>query len=117
MAHCHLFDFDEKLKGLVKSINGCLFSSTYKCFYTDDTDENLKLILRTLRDYADIDINALTGKSEGAIRFLILQSEGEREASGRLLPSATRTKMRLKNFLIRKFRLRSAAAVRKYRLA
>ncbi len=61
------FDFDEKLKGLVKSINGCLFSSTYKCFYTDDTDENLKLILRTLRDYADIDINALTGKSEGVI--------------------------------------------------
>jgi hypothetical protein len=58
------FDFDEKLKGHVKSITGCLYSSTCKCFYTDDNGENLKLILKTLRDIADIDINALTVKDE-----------------------------------------------------
>jgi integrase/recombinase XerD len=61
------FDFDKKLKSVVRSINGSTYSSTHKCFYVDDTEENLKLILRTLRDIADIDITALSsGREESA---------------------------------------------------
>lgn len=54
------FDFDESLKSKVKSIPGCVYSSTHSCFYVDDSEENLKLVLKTLRDYAEIDISSLT---------------------------------------------------------
>jgi site-specific recombinase XerD len=58
------FEFDDKLKTNVRSIPGSAFSITHKCFYVDDTEENLKLILRTLRDIADIDIASLTSNKE-----------------------------------------------------
>jgi len=58
------FEFDDKLKTIVRSIPGSAFSITHKCFYVDDTEENLKLILRTLRDIADIDIASLTRNKE-----------------------------------------------------
>jgi site-specific recombinase XerD len=58
------FEFDDKLKTIVRSIPGSAFSITHKCFYVDDTEENLKLILRTLRDIADIDIASLTSNKE-----------------------------------------------------
>ena len=56
------FDFDENLKSKVKSIPGSTYSATNRCYYVDDTEENLKLILKSLRDTADIDISALTKK-------------------------------------------------------
>ena len=56
------FDFGENLKSKVKSIPGSTYSATHRCYYVDDTEENLKLILKTLRDTADIDISALTKK-------------------------------------------------------
>ena len=58
------FEFDDKLKTNVRSIPGSAFSITHKCFYVDDTEENLKLILKTLRDIADIDIATLTSNKE-----------------------------------------------------
>jgi site-specific recombinase XerD len=54
------FNYDENLKDHVKSLPGAKFSSSNKCFYLDDSEENLKLIIRTLKDYADIDISQLT---------------------------------------------------------
>jgi integrase/recombinase XerD len=56
------FDYDESLKSKVKSISGAVYSATLRCFYVDDTEENLKLILKSLRDVADVDITALTKK-------------------------------------------------------
>jgi integrase/recombinase XerD len=53
------FQYDEKLKELVKSIPGSVFSSTHKCFYVTDSEENLKLVLKTLKDAANIDISSL----------------------------------------------------------
>jgi integrase/recombinase XerD len=58
------FDYDENLKSKVKSVPGATYSATHRCFYVDDSEENLKLILKTLRDIADIDISALTKKKE-----------------------------------------------------
>jgi integrase/recombinase XerD len=63
------FDFDESLKSKVKSIPGCVYSKTHSCFYVDDSEENLKLILKVLRDYADIDISSLTHR-EGEPEFV-----------------------------------------------
>jgi integrase/recombinase XerD len=58
------FDFDEKLKQLIKSIPGSLFSRTHRCFYVNDSEENLKVILKTLRDAASIDISFLVSREE-----------------------------------------------------
>ena len=60
------FDFDEKLKGLVMSIPGSAFSITNKCFYVGDSEENLKLVLKTLKDVADVDITFLVSKEKAS---------------------------------------------------
>ncbi len=69
------FQYDEELKKLVKSIPGSVFSSTNRCFYVTDSEENLKLILKTLRDTADIDISALTKKNGDAEKSIDHQEE------------------------------------------
>ncbi|HAM11367.1 MAG TPA: hypothetical protein DDY34_18630 [Bacteroidales bacterium] len=57
------FGYDEELKRMVKSIQGIQYSNTNKCFYTNDTEENLKIILKTFREIANIDIEQLTDQS------------------------------------------------------
>ncbi len=69
------FDFDENLKSKVKSIPGSTYSATHRCFYVDDSEENLKLILKILRDTADIDISALTKKKGDAEKSIVPQEE------------------------------------------
>ena len=69
------FNFDEKLKSIVRSINGTTYSSTNRCFYADDSEENLKLILKTLRDIVDIDITTLTKKNGDAEKSIDSQEE------------------------------------------
>jgi integrase/recombinase XerD len=56
----YFFDYDEMLKEKVKSIPGSAFSITNRCFYTDDTEENLKVILGTFKEIADVDISAIS---------------------------------------------------------
>jgi site-specific recombinase XerD len=70
------FDFNETLKSKVKSIPGCVYSKTRGCFYVDDSEENLKLILSTLRDHADIDISVLAQR-EGRPGAVEIQTEIE----------------------------------------
>lgn len=55
-----LCDYDEMLNEKVKSIPGSAFSSTQRCFYTDDTEENLRIILSTFREIADVDISSVS---------------------------------------------------------
>lgn len=59
-----MFDYDARLKEIVRSIAGSAFSGTNRCFYVDDSEENLKLVLRMLKDAADIDISQIVCKSE-----------------------------------------------------
>jgi integrase/recombinase XerD len=54
------FSYDEELKKRVKSIQGIQYSNSNKCFYASDTEENLKVILKTFVDIADIDTEQLT---------------------------------------------------------
>ncbi len=54
------FGFDEGLKDTVKRIPGVVYSSTNKCFYTADTEADLKNIIRVLKEVAEIDISGLT---------------------------------------------------------
>ena len=56
------FDYDEKLKSVVRSIPGSLFSGSNSCFYVDDSEENLKIVLKAFRDVAEVDISHLTKK-------------------------------------------------------
>lgn len=53
------FDYNGEVKARVMSIPGSSYSSTNRCFYVDDSEENLKLIIKTLKDTVDIDISAL----------------------------------------------------------
>ncbi|MCU0413973.1 MAG: phage integrase N-terminal SAM-like domain-containing protein, partial [Ignavibacteriaceae bacterium] len=69
------FDFDENLKSKVKSIPGSTYSATHRCFYVDDSEENLKLILKSFRDIADIDISALTKKKGDAEKIIVPPEE------------------------------------------
>jgi site-specific recombinase XerD len=58
------FQYDEKLKQLVRSIPESVFSSSNRCFYVTDSEQNLKLILKTLKDAANIDISSLVSRTE-----------------------------------------------------
>ena len=58
------FNYDEKLKNHVKTIPGSVFSSTHRCFYVKDSEENLKLVMKTLKDAANIDISFLVSRQE-----------------------------------------------------
>ena len=74
------FDYDEKLKSIVRSIPGSLFSGSNSCFYVDDSEENLKIILKAVRDVAEVDISHLTKKD----RF----SENNAFSSGKSISDA-----------------------------
>lgn len=53
------FDYDQRLISIVRQVNGAAFSKSNKCWYVDDSEDNLKQILSLLRDNADIDISAI----------------------------------------------------------
>ena len=56
------FEYDEGIKRDVNLIPGVLYSGTNRCFYVNDSEDNLKLILKILKDKAGIDISVLTAK-------------------------------------------------------
>jgi len=55
-----LFRYDPVLTGRVRQLKGCIYSGTYKGWYVDDNENNLKQILLLLKDEAEIDISGLT---------------------------------------------------------
>ncbi len=59
-----IFDYDAKLKEIVRSISGSAFSGTNRCFYVDDSEENLRIVLKMLKDDADIDISQIVKQGE-----------------------------------------------------
>ncbi len=60
-------DYDDNLKSVIKSIPFATYSSTFRCWYTDDTEDLLKLILKSFKDVVEVDISELTSDvySEG----------------------------------------------------
>lgn len=75
------FDFDETMKSKVKSIPGATYSATHRCFYVDDSEENLKLVMKTVRDIAEIDISALTRKERESVAAVVQPENEGREKS------------------------------------
>ncbi len=73
-----IFDFDERLKTIVRSIEGAAYSNSNKCFYVDDTESNLKRILSAMKDVADVEISPLL-KKNGEGENKVIQSEQGRE--------------------------------------
>jgi integrase/recombinase XerD len=55
------FPYDERLIAGVKAMGNVTYSKSNNCFYLDDTEDNLRHILKSLKDIADIDITALSG--------------------------------------------------------
>ena len=77
------FDYDQKMISLVRQVNGAAFSSTQKCWYADDTEENLKQILSLFRDNADIDISPISSGKNDNNRNETVQSTPETEKDKR----------------------------------
>lgn len=57
------FEKDPALISIAKNIPGAKFSNSHSCWYTDETEENLRLILQHFRDKADIDISSISSRS------------------------------------------------------
>lgn len=53
-------EYGDDMKSALKSIPFARYSDSHRCWYTDDTEELLKLTLRTFRDIAEVDISELT---------------------------------------------------------
>jgi integrase/recombinase XerD len=62
-----IFEYDNNLASLVKSINGIKWSQTNKCWYAGNDEETLKLILGVFRESADIDISAIASGEKGKL--------------------------------------------------
>ena len=77
------FDYDQKMISLVRQVNGAAFSSSNKCWYADDTEENLKKILSLFRDNADIDISPISSGKNDNNRNETVQSTPETEKDKR----------------------------------
>jgi integrase/recombinase XerD len=59
------FDYDAKLNSLVRTIPGTAYSGTYKCWYTDDSEQVLDRIRAVIGDLAEIDIKGqVSGEEE-----------------------------------------------------
>jgi site-specific recombinase XerD len=57
-----IFDFDPELSGIVKEIKEIKeiqYSSTHRCWYLDETEENLRLILHSFNGHAEADISSI----------------------------------------------------------
>jgi integrase/recombinase XerD len=63
-----VFEYDESLVAIIRTINGSSYSQTNGCWYADDNEETVKQILHAFRDKADIDISSIIhGKGDHEI--------------------------------------------------
>lgn len=70
------FGYDEKLIAAVKAMGNVTYSQTNTCFYLDDSEYNIKLILRSLKDIADVDISAISGSDRLPVEDPVTKSTG-----------------------------------------
>lgn len=59
-----VFEYDESLVAIIRTINGNSYSQTNGCWYADDNEVTLKQILHAFRDIAEIDISDLIHKKD-----------------------------------------------------
>jgi integrase/recombinase XerD len=55
-----MFDWDEQIDTVIRTISNIIYSKTNRCWYVDDNEDSLKGIIRALKDIADIDISAIS---------------------------------------------------------
>lgn len=65
-----LFEYDARLKEIVRSISGSAFSGTNRCFYVDDSEDNLRIVLKMLKDDADVDISQIVNQGDEELKKL-----------------------------------------------
>jgi integrase/recombinase XerD len=62
-----IYSYDPDLQAITKRIKGVEYSGSKKFWYVDATEENLKEILKTFRDKADIDISAIAYRDKNEV--------------------------------------------------
>ena len=92
----NLSDYDEKLKSAVRSVPFARYSSTFRCWYTDDTEDLLKVCLQTFKEIADVDISELVSdvyanvEDEGQTKVTVktvVDAKAETQSPGKLTAS------------------------------
>jgi integrase/recombinase XerD len=58
------FDYDKEIIALLKNSLNVSWSNTNSCWYADDNEENLRKILSLFRDKAEVDISAISIRSD-----------------------------------------------------
>jgi integrase/recombinase XerD len=58
-----IFDYDEKINSIIRTIKNINYSKTHSCWYTDDNEETLRQIFQIFKDKAEVDISAISTKS------------------------------------------------------
>jgi integrase/recombinase XerD len=58
-----IFDYDEKINSIIRTIKNINYSKTHSCWYTDDNEETLRQIFQVFKDKAEVDISAISTKS------------------------------------------------------
>jgi integrase/recombinase XerD len=56
--------YDREILKIIRSIPGIQYSGTYKCWYTNESEENMKIILRVFAGKADVDVSLLPALQE-----------------------------------------------------
>lgn len=70
-----IFDYDPELSAIVKQIKEVQFSSTHHCWYTDESEENLRLILHSFNGHAEADISSISLPSSRAEKEKVMPAK------------------------------------------
>jgi len=67
--------FNREFLPVIKSVKGSVYSSTHKCFYINDNEEDIKEALAILREFADVDISGLLKDEEKVEEVKIIDNQ------------------------------------------
>ncbi len=72
------FSYDPGLTSLVRRVTGSRYSNTFKCWYVDENEDNLRQVIKEFRESADIDISEISSTQRVKA---VNQTEPEKEAN------------------------------------
>jgi len=73
-----VFDYNQGINDLIKTIPGRSYSDSRKCWYVDDSEDSIRMLLKVFRDRADVDISSLASPSCRDEQETLTDSEPEK---------------------------------------
>ena len=79
-----IFDYDKELISCAKSVSGMRYSGSNNFWYTGDTEDNLREIIKAFKDKAQIDLSAIVSRIPALNPEEIQQSSVKKAASEKI---------------------------------